>query len=214
MLRDCHLLECMMMFVSVAYQFYHGRIWHRSRSSTAAHGESTYSLLSLSGPAANAESLTNLQDALIDACAASTYALLRETMTAHLALTVLYLSGINSMVRHISLGAWRLVTPCLAPSSRRCHHHSLHHQCMTTDFLPSGWDPPIEEILAAASDGEAVKAAAGGAAAPDAEGGAKRAVAGWSQYKLSMADLYQLVLELHRAYMRKQIRGTKILNLL
>ena len=89
-------------------------------------------------------------------------------------------------------------------------------------FFPrttTGWDPPIEEILAAAIDQDsangATSATSGSAVNVSSTETTQQAQAtGWNQYRLSYADLYQLVLELYGSYMRKEITGTKILKLL
>lgn len=227
LLRNTHVVEGLLMFISVAFQLYRGRTYARTREElllAAARGDAAAAAVvaATEGGRAEAAGAGAVPDAhllspdaipLIDACCRYAYRLLREMMTSSCALTVLYLAGVNSMVRHISLG----------------------------------WDPPIEEILAAAIDqdrtaGTALKpkspasnsttasgggggngpaspsVAASSASVSDAGAGGGALVGGggggWSQYRLSCSDLYQLVLELYASYMKKEITGVKILKLL
>lgn len=188
LLRDTHVVEQLLMFISVAFQLYRGRTYARTREElllAAARGDTAAPAVVAATEAGAAETAgaDAVPDAhllapdaipLIDACCRYAYRLLRVMMTSSCALTVLYLAGVNSMVRHISLG----------------------------------WDPPIEEILAAAIGQDRV--------APTAskpKGAANNSSATTSN-RLSCSDLYQLVLELYASYMKKEITGVKFLKLL
>ena len=188
LLRDTHVVEQLLMFISVAFQLYRGRTYARMREElllAAARGDAAAAgaVAATEAGAAETAGADAVPDAhllapdaipLIDACCRYAYRLLREMMTSSCALTVLYLAGVNSMVRHISLG----------------------------------WDPPIEEILAAAIDQDRV--------APTASKpkGAANNNTTTTSNRLSCSDLYQLVLELYASYMKKEITGVKILKLL
>lgn len=126
----------------------------------------------------------------------------------------------------------------------RLEQHCAYNPQIQVRHISLGWDPPIEEILAAAIDQDhstagaastsgvssgSSNATAGGSSgntglpsspgvvrssASVADAGAGAPPGGWSQYRLSCSDLYQLVLELYASYMKKDITGTKILKLL
>ena len=179
LLRDCHLVEALLMFISVSFQLYRGRTYARGRTELLGSTPS--------GEIMDPHLLCPDTLPVIDACCKSAYRLLREIMTPNCARTVLYLAGINSMVRHISLG----------------------------------WDPPIEEILAAAIDQQdaSLRTSAPSSSSSSGQSSASSLADAttnnsWKQYRLSHSDLYQLVLELYGSYMHKEITGTKILKLL
>ncbi len=240
LLRNCHVVESLLVFISVAFQLYRGRTYARTRAellAAAARGDAAaVAVMAAIDGSSGAGSDATAPDAhllspdaipLIDACCRYAYKLLREMMTSSCALTVLYLSGVNSMVRlwiecRSLTSACRSLSPTLLSQSPQVRHISL------------GWDPPIEETLAAAIDQDTRGAAAaakeastsnsstgdgplGGAGPSDGVGGALVGTTGsgeWSRYRLSCSDLYQLVLELYASYMKKEITGTKILKLL
>lgn len=103
LLRNCHIVEALLMFVGVSFQLYRGRSYARTRAMSILA-----SLHSGSGDENDVEesSMSSVTLPLIDSCCKYAYRLLREVMTSNFALTVLYLAGINSMVRHISLGTF------------------------------------------------------------------------------------------------------------
>jgi hypothetical protein len=223
LIRDCSLLENLLMFIGVCYQFYRGQAYSRFRALSEASGP-----LPAGAEAHELERFTAEPNALIDACCRLAYRLLREVTSSSSALNILYLSGINSMVRHISLGECPS-SGCM--SLMECHRSAPCRVSPLHVPISAGWDPPIEEILAAAIQdvgsptigleagptGTAQQgrgAAEAGTPGPAGDDGTSRSVTKWSQYRLSLADLYQLVLELYSSYMKREISGTKILKLL
>jgi len=87
-----------------------------------------------------------------------------------------------------------------------------------------GWDPPIEEILAAAIDdpkqhlSDAPQGGRGGIQQQQQQQQdpveKQKPCNRMHQYRLSMVDLYLLVMELYDTFMRMEIAGTKLLKLL
>lgn len=82
----------------------------------------------------------------------------------------------------------------------------LIYFCPTTHIF-EGWDPPIEEILAAAIDDSRAENVANTSSAIQKINRPRH-------YRLSTADLYQLVVELYESFMKMDITATKLLKLL
>lgn len=104
LLRESNLAERLLMFVGVVYQFYRGQSYSFSR----VKGDSQGSIGSTrSRQPEDACSLYDHRVPLLDACCKLAYRLLREITNAeasNFSVQLLYLGGLNNMVRQISLG--------------------------------------------------------------------------------------------------------------
>jgi hypothetical protein len=123
LLRNCHVVEGLLMFTSVAFQLYRGRTYARTRAellAAAARGDAAAVAMMAAtdggggrggngsdAPLPDAHLLSPDAIPLVDACCRYAYRLLRGMMTSSCALTVLYLAGVNSMVRACARLEWR-----------------------------------------------------------------------------------------------------------
>lgn len=146
LLRNCGVVEGLLMFISVAFQLYRGRTYARTRAeieAAALRGDMAASAVmaatdrassgvhNQTGALPDAHLLSPDAIPLIDACARYAYKLLREIMTPSCALSVLYLAGVNSMVRVFARTHIHVVE-----DEEAVHMHTLPLSCTHDTHTP------------------------------------------------------------------------------